>query len=41
MAGPPGMRSGSIARSMPSVTASVELGLMTRMRSDMSGKDGL
>ena len=34
MAGPPAMRSGSMARSMPSVTAWVELGLMTRMRSD-------
>src|SRR5215208_6259359 len=33
MAGPPFMRSGSIAASMPRVTASVELGLMTRMRS--------
>ena len=33
MAGPPFMRSGSIAASMPWVTASVELGLMTRMRS--------
>ena len=41
MAGPPVMRSGSIAASMPLVTASVELGLMTRMRSDMSCKDGL
>ena len=36
MAGPPGMRNGSIAASMPWVTASVELGLMTRMRSDMA-----
>ena len=31
--GPPLMRSGSMARSMPSVTAWVELGLITRMRS--------
>ena len=38
MAGPPGMRNGSIAVSMPLVTASVELGLMTRMRSDMSAR---
>src|SRR5690348_9695923 len=34
MAGPPDMRNGSMALSMPAVTASVELGLMTRMRSD-------
>src|SRR6185437_15971989 len=34
MAGPPARRSGSMALSMPAVTASVELGLMTRMRSD-------
>src|SRR5882672_5980170 len=33
--GPPGMRSGSSAWSMPRVSASVELGLMTRMRSAM------
>ena len=36
--GPPVMRSGSMAASMPWVTASVELGLMTRMRSDMGRK---
>jgi hypothetical protein len=35
MTGPPLMRSGSIAASMPLVTASVEFGLMTRMRSDL------
>jgi hypothetical protein len=29
--GPPAMRSGSTASSMPRVTASVELGLMTRI----------
>src|SRR4029077_617978 len=34
MVGPPAMRNGSMARSMPSVTACVELGLMTRMRSE-------
>jgi len=33
ISGPPGMRSGAIASSMPCVTASVELGLTTRMRS--------
>src|SRR5687767_5586935 len=32
MAGPPAMRSGSHASSMPRVTASVELGLMTSIR---------
>jgi hypothetical protein len=31
MAGPPLIRSGSNAASMPSVTATVELGLMTRI----------
>src|SRR5262249_28733106 len=35
IAGPPGMRSGSTAWSMPRVTASVEFGLMTRMRTAM------
>ena len=38
MAGPPFMRSGSMAASMPRVTASVELGLMTRMRSGMAAR---
>jgi len=37
MAGPPAMRSGAMAASMPWVTASVEFGLMTRMRSMRSG----
>jgi peptide/nickel transport system substrate-binding protein len=33
--GPPGMRSGAIASSIAQVTASVEFGLITRMRSDI------
>src|SRR3954453_9634505 len=34
--GPPGMRSGAQASSMPRVTASVELGLMKRIRCAMA-----
>jgi hypothetical protein len=37
MRGAPAMRSGSHARSMPRVTASVEFGLMTKIVSPMAG----